>query len=119
MSKPSLELDEKIRARANHRCEYCVNPQKLIPHKLEIEHIHPESLGGETVEDNLCLACRECNGHKAARFEAADPLTGKIENLFNPRQQRWHDHFDFSQDKNRNQGHHPLWMHDGRVFANE
>ena len=98
MSKLNQALDEKIRERANYRCEYCLNPQTLIPSKLEIEHVHPESLGGETVEENLCLACRECNGHKAVKIEAADPWTRKVVNLFNPRHQSWDEHFEFSQE---------------------
>lgn len=99
MSKISRALAEKIRRQANQRCEYCLNLQELIPHKLEIEHLYPKSLGGKTVEENLCLACRECNVHKASKFRALDPLTRKTVRLFNPRKQRWLEHFEWSQDK--------------------
>ena len=31
---------------------------------LEVEHILPMIAGGETTEDNLCLACPRCNRYK-------------------------------------------------------
>jgi hypothetical protein len=46
-------LDERIRRQAKNRCGYCLNPQELIPYKLEIEQIRPKALGGATVEENL------------------------------------------------------------------
>jgi hypothetical protein len=69
-----------------------------MPFKLEIEHIYPQALGGKTIEENLWLACRECNAHKATKIKALDKLTEKIIKLFNPRKQKWHEHFEFSQD---------------------
>lgn len=98
MARISKDLDQKIRRQAKNRCGYCQSPQELLPFKLEIEHIHPQTLSGESVEDNLWLACRECNAHKAAKIKAVDKLTGKIVRLFNPRRQNWHKHFEFSRD---------------------
>ena len=99
MTKISRALDKRIRHQAKNRCGYCLNPQELIPYKLEIEHIHPKGLGGGTVEENLWLACRECNAHKARKIEAIDSLTEETVKLFNPRKQNWHEHFEFSQDQ--------------------
>jgi hypothetical protein len=96
MAKIKKELDEKIRLQAKNRCGYCLNPQELIPYKLEIEHIFPRALGGESIEENLWLACRECNVHKAAKTDAIDKLTDKTVKLFNPRLQIWNEHFEFS-----------------------
>lgn len=31
---------------------------------LELDHLHPESKGGETTVDNIVLSCRECNRSK-------------------------------------------------------
>ena len=98
MAKISKDLDRKIRRQAKNRCGYCLNPQELMPFKLEIEHIHPRALDGKTVEENLWLACREFNAHKAAKIKAIDRLTGKTVKLFNPRRQNWREHFEFSQD---------------------
>lgn len=98
MSKISPALDEFVRWRARQRCEYCLNPQVLIPYALELEHHRPYALGGKTAKRNLCLACRECNSHKATKIQAMDVVTGKMVKLFNPRQQNWPDPFEFSKD---------------------
>lgn len=98
MARIKKDLDTKLRRQAKNRCGYCLNPQELLPYKLEIEHIFPQSLGGKSIEENLWLACRECNAHKAAKIKAIDNLTGKTVKLFNPRTQKWREHFEFSQD---------------------
>ena len=98
MAKISKDLDRKIRIQAKNRCGYCLNPQELIPYKLEIDHIQPQALGGKSVEENLWLACRECNSHKAVKTKAIDNLTGKSVKLFNPRKQNWQEHFEFSKN---------------------
>ena len=85
MEKISKDLDQKIRRQAKSRCGYCLNPQELLPFKLEIEHIYPQASGGKSVEENLWLACRECNAHEAAKIKALDKLTGKVVKLFNPK----------------------------------
>lgn len=107
MARIKKDLDEKIRRQAKNRCGYCLNPQELIPYKLEIEHIFPQSLGGKSIEENLWLACRECNAHKAAKTEAIDNLTGKTVKLFNPRTQNWKEHFEFSKTDSQNIGKTP------------
>ena len=60
-------LDERLRTQAKDRCGYCLNPQESMPYKLKIEHLIPKALGGETIEENLWLACRECNAHKTTK----------------------------------------------------
>lgn len=101
MTRIKKDLEEKVRRRAKYRCGYCQTPQDLLAYKLEIEHLFPRGLGGETVEENLWLACRECNSHKAMKIRARDPLTKKLVKLFNPRGQKWHQHFDFGEDFTR------------------
>lgn len=98
MSKISRALDEKIRQQAKHRCGSCLSPQSLTAYKLEIEHLFPQALGGETIEENLWLACSSCNRHKAMKVRAIDLITKKSVRLFNPRSQNWHEHFEFSPD---------------------
>jgi hypothetical protein len=46
----------------------------------------------------LCLACASCNGYKRASTHAVDPESGEEVALFNPRQQRWQEHFAWSED---------------------
>jgi 5-methylcytosine-specific restriction endonuclease McrA len=60
---------------------------------MEIEHLVPEVMGGPTIEDNLWLACSPCNGFKGVRISARDPQTDEVVALFNPRHQRWSEHF--------------------------
>jgi HNH endonuclease len=98
MARIKKQLDETIRRQAKNRCGYCLSPQELLPYKLEIEHLIPKSAGGASLKENLWLACRECNAHKAAKTEAIDNLTGKTVKLFNPRHQIWHEHFEFSEN---------------------
>lgn len=99
MARISKVLDQKIRVQSKDRCEYCLAPQNLLPYKLEIDHIYPQALGGETIEDNLWLCCRECNAHKARKHKVTDDLTGTSVILFNPRKDDWTAHFDFSPNK--------------------
>lgn len=99
MSKINRDLDRRVRWQAKARCGYCLSPQNLLPYKLEIEHLFPKALGGTNDEENLWLACRECNGHKAKKIVAVDPLTKRTIKLFNPRRQSWRRHFKFSDDK--------------------
>jgi hypothetical protein len=65
---------------------------------LEIEHIMPEAAGGLSVRENLWLACHRCNEFKGDRTRAIDSLTGENAAFFNPRTQRWHNHFAWSPD---------------------
>jgi hypothetical protein len=100
MSRPyiAVEIERKVRSDAQNRCGYCLSPQKLVMARLEIEHIIPVSKGGTDEESNLWLACPICNGHKAGKTTAPDPVTGEIVKLFNPRTQAWKEHFKWSAD---------------------
>lgn len=65
---------------------------------MDVEHIIPEAREGQTVEDNLWLACSDCNQRKGKTIEAEDPLTGEMVRLFDPRHQAWGEHFSWTQD---------------------
>lgn len=99
MSEISKDLDAKIRAQAKNRCGYCLAPQKLVSYKLEIEHIFPKAKGGETAEDNLWLACRQCNLSKGVKTRGFDFVTFERVEIFNPRRQVWSEHFAWSEDE--------------------
>jgi len=86
-------LRERVATQSRHRCGYCQADERYFGTDFEIEHLLPEALGGQTVEENLWLACRECNGRKGSRTAARDPLIGDLAPLFNPRQQMWATHF--------------------------
>lgn len=95
MSETSIPaaLRRRVAEAARHRCGYCQTSRRVIGPLLEIDHIVPEARGGASVEENLCLACPMCNGHKGARVEARDPESGATVPLFNPRADRWPAHF--------------------------
>jgi len=93
-----VEIERRVRAAAQNRCGYCLSPQYLVMARLEIEHIVPLSHGGTNDEDNLWLACPICNGHKSDRVAELDPQSGQPAPLFNPRTQKWFEHFRWSDD---------------------
>lgn len=95
----SKDLEEKIRTQAKNCCGYCLVPQKLVSYKLEIEHLFPQGLGGTNEEENLWLACRQCNLIKGIKTKGLDPITLERVKIFNPRKQIWSEHFAFSEDK--------------------
>lgn len=45
---------------------------------------------------NLALACHRCNLRKGPNLTGIDPITGEIVPLFDPRRDRWLDHFRLS-----------------------
>ncbi|MEA2061027.1 MAG: HNH endonuclease signature motif containing protein [Thermodesulfobacteriota bacterium] len=45
---------------------------------MHVDHIIPVSFGGNTIPENLCLACFSCNVHKSAKQVGKDPLTQEI-----------------------------------------
>ena len=52
----------KVMSRDNFKCYYCGRSPATDPAvKLQVDHIHPWSKGGETTMDNLRTSCSECN----------------------------------------------------------
>lgn len=84
-----------VHARANGCCEYCRTCQRVSGQAMHVEHINPS--GGDH-PDNLCLACANCNLSKAQAIDATDLETKITVFLFNPRQQRWTDHFEWAEN---------------------
>jgi len=68
----SVELQKQIRHCFADCCAYCHTAESLTVTTFEFEHIIPPSAGGETVFENLCLACPSCNRYKATRQTAID-----------------------------------------------
>jgi HNH endonuclease len=105
-------VPEDLRCRIDEadlwRCRYCLIAEANSGIRLTHDHITPRSKGGETSFENVCLACSSCNEHKADATHAVDPLTGETVPLFNPRSQRWSDHFVWSTDTIRVEGSTPI-----------
>lgn len=83
-----------VRSRAGDRCEYCRSHQDDEPFfRFQVEHVVARQHGGSDDASNLALACPHCNLHKGPNLAGLDPFDGALTPLFNPRQQRWEDHF--------------------------
>lgn len=93
MPSRTVALRRQVAARAGFRCEYCRTSQRVIGMPLVLDHILPRVAGGSDDLENLCAACYRCNEHKGAKTHAIDPLTGEVASFYNPRVQRWSDHF--------------------------
>ncbi|MEJ5308454.1 MAG: HNH endonuclease [Anaerolineae bacterium] len=89
------ELYSRLLAADNRHCAYCQTTEANTGQPMTVDHILPQSSGGETVFENLCFACRRCNEFKGSTTAALDPLTGEIVPLFHPRQQVWTEHFQW------------------------
>lgn len=89
---------QRVRQRAGNRCEYCLSHQDYVMGILQVDHVIPRAKGGADIEDNLCLACELCNQYKWTKTEGIDPQSGETVALFHPRQQKWHEHFTWSED---------------------
>ena len=87
-------LRSLVRKRAGDRCEYCLLPQSAASFlRFHVEHIRARQHGGTDDPDNLALACPDCNAHKGPNLTAIDPDTNQLVQLFNPRIDRWTEHF--------------------------
>ena len=93
-----VDIRRSVREKFDDRCAYCRTAEFLTSTTFEFEHITPRSAGGETVFDNVCLACPMCNRFKTDSLTASDPQTGVVVPIFHPHQQIWSDHFAFNDD---------------------
>lgn len=90
----SAALRLLVAERAKYCCEYCLLPEAVALHKHEPDHIIPLQHGGQTKQENLALACFRCNRYKGPNVGSFDPLTGLLTPLFDPRKQKWAEHFE-------------------------
>ena len=93
VSSTPHELRSFVVQRASNRCEYCQLSQIGQEATFHVDHARPVASGGETVAENLALACVSCSLRKGARQQVRDPHTGSMVALFNPRHDVWSEHF--------------------------
>ena len=96
MARIPAALRRLVIQRAENCCEYCGISQIGQVATFHIDHIVPVVAGGETIAENLALACVSCSLRKGARQNLEDSETGKVVSIFNPRQQAWKEHFDWN-----------------------
>lgn len=84
--------------RARGFCEYCRSNSKFADSPFDVDHILPDSEGGNIEPENLALSCHGCNLFKSNRTEFFDAATDKTVRLFNPRADVWSEHFVWTGD---------------------
>ena len=73
----SKHLRFEILNRDAFTCRYC--GRKAPEVVLEVDHVHPRSLGGKDIKENLVTACYGCNrGKTASVIVNAEPTAGFI-----------------------------------------
>ena len=93
----SPELRQQVRERAGGRCEYCGLPDRVeLTGPFHLEHIVARQHHGTDDFSNLAWACSRCNRHKGTNLSAVDPDSRKAVSLFNPRQEKWEEHFEIA-----------------------
>ena len=76
----SVQIDRKIRERANYQCEY-VSPDGhrcSSTHGIQVDHIIPLACGGTNEFHNFRLLCGEHNRFEAERWGLNSPRAGWI-----------------------------------------
>ncbi len=82
--------------RAEARCEYCHLPERFATLRFQQDHVIALKHRGPTVLENLAWSCADGNAHKGSDLTGLDPTTGRLERLFNPRTDRWAEHFQWN-----------------------
>ncbi|MEL7072200.1 MAG: HNH endonuclease [Cyanobacteria bacterium J06581_3] len=95
----SATLRRTVEERAHDCCEYCLQPGIFSFSAHQIDHVIAEKHGGQTVKDNLALACKLCNTLKGSDIASVDPQTQKITRLYQPRKDHWQTHFQYRNGK--------------------
>lgn len=98
MPKIPISLQRIVVERAEGYCEYCQLPAAFSASSFNFEHILPIVKAGLTTSTNLAYSCGGCNSYKKDKIEAPDPLTRQLAPLFNPRNDIWFEHFQWSDD---------------------
>ena len=94
----SAALRRQVIARADNLCEYCLMHVNTTFLGCEVDHIVSEKHGGPTTADNLAYACFLCNRCKGSDVGSFEPGTMTLTRFFNPRADRWADHFALEVD---------------------
>jgi len=76
-------LRQRIIERDGLRCVYC--DEDLADAEIHMDHVIPESQGGETTYNNLQVTCRKCNLAKGVLTESefTQRLRNRAANILN------------------------------------
>jgi len=100
MNKKKVTVSQRltIAERAKNCCEYCLSQACFSMQSFSIEHIIPVAKGGKAELENLALSCQGCNNHKYDKTDRYDTVSHQEVSLFHPRQQKWTEHFAWTED---------------------
>jgi hypothetical protein len=87
-------LRRAVSRRARYACEYCLIAESDTVVGCQVDHVVSEKHGGHTDSSNLAYACAFCNRFKGSDVGSLDKHSGALVRLFNPRTDRWGDHFE-------------------------
>jgi len=76
-------LRQRVIERDGLRCVYC--DEDLTDAEIHMDHVIPESQGGETTYNNLQVTCRKCNLAKGVLTESefTQRLRNRASNILN------------------------------------
>lgn len=94
----SDNLRNEVELRAKSVCEYCRIRIEDTYFGGEIDHIISLKHRGETVSENLALACQPCNRNKGSDLGSISDASNQLIRFFNPRTDIWNEHFHISSD---------------------
>lgn len=89
----SEELRRLVASRAEFLCEYCLIHEDDTFYGCQVDHVISVKHGGPTDPSNLAYACAFCNRQKGSDAGSILMETGEFVRFFNPRSDRWADHF--------------------------
>lgn len=89
----SVDLRRQVIQRAGNCCEYCRLSADDSMFSFQVDHIISEKHEGETIFDNLAFSCPSCNSAKGSDIGSYDKITQELIPLYNPRNQKWDNHF--------------------------
>ena len=84
-----------VATQADWLCEYCLIAEQYTYYGCQVDHIISEKHGGPTDASNLAYACVFCNRGKGSDIGSVTSA-GIFCRFFNPRTDRWGDHFRLS-----------------------
>ena len=62
---------------------------------FQIDHVRARKHRGTSGLNNVALSCLPCNAYKGPNVAGYDPQLNRLQRLFNPRLDDWHDHFEW------------------------
>ena len=93
-----VAIQRLVLAESKGFCEYCWLHSNFSSNSFHFDHILPTSKGGLSVFKNIVRSCGGCNGYKHDKTHYRDPLTRQLCRLYNPREDKWQEHFQWSND---------------------